>query len=156
MLTASGGLRSIWRLMVPEFSGYYLARWSILIRQRDGMICFMCKRQCLKRREVDAALKEAEIFPDNLPHIMYFKTKDQIEARGLLGEAHHIRAKYHYPEKAYNLDNGVCLCWRCHRRVVHSTYQTFRLYVFMFVMAMRRKYNRLFNEQNQYRVRPRR
>lgn len=153
MLTASGGLRSIWRLMVPKFSGYYLARWSILIRQRDGMICFMCKRQCLKRREVRQLVHKAWVNCEG--HTSGVEVEED-EIRGLLGEAHHIRAKFHYPGRAYDLDNGVCLCWRCHRRVVHSTYQTFRLYVFMFVMAMRRKYNRLFNEQNQYRVRPRR
>lgn len=34
-------------------------------------------------------------------------------------EAHHIWPKALYPAKAYNLRNGITLCWRCHRQVVH-------------------------------------
>lgn len=37
-------------------------------------------------------------------------------------EAHHIRPKAIFPEKAYDLGNGIALCWRCHRHVVHATW----------------------------------
>lgn len=30
-------------------------------------------------------------------------------------EAHHIYHREHYPRMAYRLDNGVCLCFACHR-----------------------------------------
>lgn len=125
-----------------KLSKYRLARWSVLVRERDDMECFMCKRECLKRREIRERLEKA-----NGEHS---STMDFVS--GLLGEAHHIRAKYHYPEKAYNLDNGITLCWRCHRQVVHSTYQTFRIYLHPFTMAMTRTVNREFNDENQRRV----
>ena len=38
-----------------------------------------------------------------------------------LMHAHHIRPKAEFPELAYNLDNGVCLCARCHIEVVHTS-----------------------------------
>lgn len=121
-----------------KLSKYRLARWSVLVRERDDMECFMCKRECLKRREVRDKIAEC--------------IRAKYHYNGLLGEAHHIRAKYHYPEKAYNLDNGITLCWRCHRQVVHSTYQTFRIYLHPFTMAMTRTVNREFNDENQRRV----
>lgn len=30
-------------------------------------------------------------------------------------EAHHIELKYMHPKKAFKINNGVCLCRKCHR-----------------------------------------
>ena len=34
-------------------------------------------------------------------------------------QSHHIHPKAIFPDKAYDLANGVCLCLRCHKGVVH-------------------------------------
>ena len=44
-------------------------------------------------------------------------------------EAHHIHPKGLWPEMALQLTNGICLCWRCHRRIVHATRENWALYV---------------------------
>jgi hypothetical protein len=114
----------------------------------------MCKRTCLKRRQVKA-LKEA-VFDEYMVGKMSLSDMT-LEAKmidGLLGEAHHVYAKFHYPERAYDLDNGITLCWRCHRQVVHSTYETFRLYLHMFKCYMRRKLTKAFNTKYQSKMKP--
>lgn len=35
-------------------------------------------------------------------------------------ESHHVFPKGLFPELAYELSNGICLCVRCHRGVVHA------------------------------------
>lgn len=35
-------------------------------------------------------------------------------------EVHHCKPKASHPEQAYDLDNGVSLCFCCHRAVVHA------------------------------------
>jgi 5-methylcytosine-specific restriction endonuclease McrA len=131
------------------YSRYELYRWSCLVRERDEMVCVMCKRQCLKRAEVRAKLATLSMTTGH-DFIM------AEEYDGLLGEAHHIRAKYHHPEKALDLDNGVTLCWRCHREVVHSTGtkgNNHRTFTYPFRMyTLRNASARAFNEANQIRV----
>jgi len=41
------------------------------------------------------------------------------DARNL--EAHHIYPKSLYPDSAYIVANGVMLCFRCHRVIVHGS-----------------------------------
>ena len=36
-------------------------------------------------------------------------------------EAHHCRPKSMFPELAYDVANGVLLCYRCHRVIVHGS-----------------------------------
>ncbi len=68
--------------------------------------------------------------------------------------AHHIypKADIRYSFKAYNLDNGISLCWRCHRELVHSGWVSWRKYVAMFRNRMRSKNNKKFNKKNQVRI----
>jgi hypothetical protein len=68
--------------------------------------------------------------------------------------SHHIYPKGDpkYTEKAYDLDNGICLCWRCHRKIVHITWVNWRKFVAMFRNRMRNGDMRKFNEDNQTRI----
>jgi len=65
--------------------------------------------------------------------------------------SHHIYPKKdeRYTKKIYKLDNGITLCWNCHRNVVHSTWTNWRKYCVMFRAYMRRKKIREFNKINQ-------
>jgi len=65
--------------------------------------------------------------------------------------AHHIYPKGNpkYTYKAYNLNNGICLCWYCHRKVVHSTWTNWRKFCVMFKSYMRRKKIKEFNKQHE-------
>ena len=36
-------------------------------------------------------------------------------------ESHHCKPKSQYPEEAYNVNNGITLCKRCHIIVVHGS-----------------------------------
>lgn len=57
-------------------------------------------------------------------------------------EAHHIWPKALYPTKAYDPDNGITLCRRCHRKVVHHNWhgQSWRKFVVLWATSyMRRK-----------------
>ena len=72
-------------------------------------------------------------------------------------EVHHIYPKSLYPERAYNLDNGVSLCGMiCHRGIVHAgdTFEltNWRVFVPMFRYRMRAKKIRAFNEKYQSRI----
>lgn len=32
-------------------------------------------------------------------------------------QAHHIKPKYQHPEKIFETNNGITLCWGCHNKV---------------------------------------
>lgn len=71
-------------------------------------------------------------------------------------QVHHVYPKSLYPKKAYELRNGVSLCFTCHKGVVHSG-DTFRLgnwrfFVAAFRQMMKLKKNREFNERYQKRI----
>lgn len=68
--------------------------------------------------------------------------------------AHHIypKANYKYIRKAYELDNGISLCWRCHRKLVHTSFGSCYKYVAMFRNRMRSKVIKKFNKKNQERI----
>lgn len=48
-------------------------------------------------------------------------------------EAHHIWPKAKYPALALDYRNGICLCQRCHRQVVHKTWENWDIFVDMFM-----------------------
>ena len=43
------------------------------------------------------------------------------DARGVQFESHHKNSWDRHPDERYDLDNGVCLCLRCHQRF-HETF----------------------------------
>jgi len=57
-----------------------------------------------------------------------------------------------YPENAYCLDNGVCVCADCHQPIVHSTRESWRKFTGFFKRYARYARNRKFNAANQLRV----
>lgn len=76
-------------------------------------------------------------------------------------QVHHVYPKSIYPARAYDLDNGVCLCLRCHMGVVHAENSfvdlspeggNWRRFVVMFRYQMRLKTLREFNEREQHRI----
>jgi len=70
-------------------------------------------------------------------------------------EAHHIIPKSIEPERELDLDNGICLCWRCHRPIVHrgkyKDYEHCQRFEEMFEEHSR---DLIWNAQNQYRLNP--
>jgi len=138
---------------MPIFSSYYLAKWSAYVRDRDGMECYMCKRKCLKLREVKELVMIARIDYLDQP-VESTLTIDTLN--GLLGEAHHCKPKGNpaYSHLAYDPDNGITLCRRCHRDVVHSTWHTFKIYLHPFSCYMRRNIVKTFNDKYQSKIKP--
>jgi len=69
-------------------------------------------------------------------------------------EAHHIYPKGDpkYTEKAYNLDNGIKLCWNCHRKVVHSSWTNWKKFTVMFKQYIKRKGVREFNTRKKKKL----
>lgn len=65
-------------------------------------------------------------------------------------EAHHIHPKHikRYRRRVYSLRNGITLCRRCHRRVVHARADNWKRYTGMFNGYMRRKNIIKFNKNN--------
>ena len=65
--------------------------------------------------------------------------------------AHHIYPKKddRYSNRMYNLDNGITLCWRCHRKVVHTSWTNWRRYCVMFRSYMKKKAIKEFNKEKQ-------
>lgn len=61
--------------------------------------------------------------------------------------AHHIYPKGdpRYKDKILNLDNGITLCFACHRNVVHSSWTNWRKFCIMFRQYMKRKEIKEFN-----------
>ncbi len=117
------------------------------------MTCFMCKRKSLKRKEVRELIEIAKHDFEDDP-VELALTIDTLN--GLLGEAHHVKPKGNpkYAHLAYDLNNGITLCWRCHRDVVHSTWHTFKIYLHAFVSYMRRKVVKAFNMKYQCKMKP--
>ena len=78
------------------------------------------------------------------------------ENRHLIKEmnSHHIYPKGNnrYANMAYDLDNGITLCWRCHRKIVHITWENWEKFIAIFRNRMRNKDIRYFNEKNQSRI----
>jgi len=70
--------------------------------------------------------------------------------------AHHIYPKAIYPERAYNLENGITVCAKHHKPVVHSQWTSWKKWTDFFKRPLRRKKNRVFNEDNQHKVRRKR
>jgi HNH endonuclease len=75
-------------------------------------------------------------------------------------QAHHVRPKSRYPQLAYHLDNGICLCIGCHMHIVHAG-NSFRdlaeLHHWRFFVPSFDRYTDLahvrhFNERNQPRL----
>lgn len=86
------------------------------------------------------------------------RDKNTCQMCGRVGtiEAHHIYPKSLYPDKAYNLDNGVSLCRCCHIISVHAS-NTFDLsnwkrFVPMFRHMMRLVKFKRFNNKYQERI----
>jgi 5-methylcytosine-specific restriction endonuclease McrA len=69
-----------------------------------------------------------------------------------IGEAHHIEAKEFKPHLALDLDNGILLCRRCHRGVVHSTNMNYKEFRIIFKRYNRRVAVSQFNRDNQHLV----
>jgi hypothetical protein len=67
-------------------------------------------------------------------------------------QAHHIYPKAVYPDKAYELDNGVTVCSDCHQPIVHSQWTSWLKWTDFFKRWVRRAANRRFNERRQYLV----
>jgi predicted HNH restriction endonuclease len=107
------------------YSDYMLAKWSRIVRIRDGHVCWMCEED---------STKETSTLTRRVMH------------------AHHLDPKHLYPEKALDLNNGICLCNRCHLEVVHTTVKSHKKYRVIFKRHVRRKAYREFNEQYQYKL----
>ena len=71
-------------------------------------------------------------------------------------EEHHIYPKSIHPKRAYDLDNGVTLCVKCHRGVVHAEtswdLSNWKRFVVLFNYQARLKHNRDFNVRQQHRL----
>lgn len=134
------------------YTKWQLYKWSVLVRQRDEMVCFMCKRDVLKRSQIHTKQEEWLEKHGAGECSMGEMMVEFQQLEGLQSQSHHIEPKFHCPERALDLSNGVCLCWRCHRRVVHSTYETYKIYRHAFSMYNRRRVVREYNEENQERL----
>ena len=68
--------------------------------------------------------------------------------------AHHIYPKHYtrYHKKAYILLNGISLCSRCHKRVVHTSNRNWKRFTGMFRQYQNRKLIKEFNTLNQYKT----
>lgn len=68
--------------------------------------------------------------------------------------SHHIypKANIRNKKKVYILGNGITLCWRCHRKLVHVSYTSHTKYVAMFRNRMRNKAMKRFNRDNQRKI----
>jgi hypothetical protein len=69
-----------------------------------------------------------------------------------LVQAHHIKPKADYPELAFDADNGICLCKKCHHRITHSDPRNIRRFVMLWWPYLNRKVVRLFNKTYQSRI----
>jgi len=71
-------------------------------------------------------------------------------------ESHHIWPKAFYPSLALELANGIALCFRCHRSVVHAEqfvdYDNWRKFLTMFAKLMDEDRIQQFNDTEQARI----
>jgi hypothetical protein len=65
-------------------------------------------------------------------------------------QAHHIYPKHikKHCRRVYSLKNGITLCRRCHKRVVHAKKDNWKRYTQMFNAYMRRRDIVKFNNSN--------
>lgn len=68
-------------------------------------------------------------------------------------QAHHIKAKYHHPTQAYDLDNGISVCAKHHQPLVHTTMESWENWVPMFRRFNRLAYRRRWNAANNHKIR---
>ena len=71
-------------------------------------------------------------------------------------QAHHIMPKILYPERAFDLVNGITVHGHHHQRVVHASQIWWQDYVCYFARKMREPWRRLFNADNQHKIRRKR
>jgi hypothetical protein len=107
------------------YSDYMLAKWSRMVRIRDEHICQMCEED---------SMKESSTLSRRIMH------------------SHHIDPKWKYPEKALDLDNGICLCHRCHLEIVHTSEKSWKKFWIICKRHVRRVAYRAFNEKYQGRL----
>ena len=67
-------------------------------------------------------------------------------------QAHHIYPKSIYPDRAYDLDNGACVCSSCHHPIVHSTNNSWKKFTYFFKRYVRLVRNNKFNKENQHKI----
>jgi len=75
-------------------------------------------------------------------------------------QAHHIFPKSKFPELAYDLKNGICLCMNCHMHIVHSgnsfrdiqQLEHWRFFIPTFTDYNAECKNKTFNQDNQDRI----
>jgi len=97
-----------------------LSKWSRRVRVRDNNTCYMCGQSRKKKKR------------GGVPLVL---------------QAHHIYPKYLFPWKMFDLNNGITLCFRCHRMVLHFSYilKSWLRYCSMFRQYVRRKRIKQFN-----------
>lgn len=111
--------------MSEYYSEYMLAKWSKMVRIRDQHICQMCEED---------SMKESSTLSRRTMH------------------AHHLDPKHIYPEKALDLDNGICVCSRCHLEIVHTSSKSHKKFWVIFKRHVRRVAYKAFNKKYQYRL----
>lgn len=74
--------------------GAKLEAWAIEVKQRDNFTC----KKCGKTKQ--------ELLSEESPH-------QQVRKFSRI-HAHHILPKYMFLDSAYDISNGVTLCYRCH------------------------------------------
>lgn len=111
--------------MSEYYSEYMLAKWSKMVRIRDEHICWMCEED---------SMKESSTLTRRVMH------------------AHHLEPKHMYPEKALDLDNGICLCHRCHLEIVHTSEKSHKKFWVIFKRHVRRVAYTAFNNKYQERL----
>jgi 5-methylcytosine-specific restriction endonuclease McrA len=67
-------------------------------------------------------------------------------------QAHHIYPKSIYPEKVFDLNNGITVCQAHHQPLVHAQWKSWRKWTDFFKRPLRRKANKKFNVENQHKV----
>jgi hypothetical protein len=67
-------------------------------------------------------------------------------------DAHHIYPKADYPEKAYDLDNGVAICKDCHYPIVHTSDKSWRKWTCAFKRWVNRKAHKAFQRNHEHKI----
>lgn len=67
-------------------------------------------------------------------------------------DAHHVYPKCKYPEKAYDLTNGVTVCRDCHQPLVHTSEKSWRKWTDFFKRYLRKKAIKQFNALNNDKI----